>query len=132
MLGRSFAFLLLSAFFMGLLGCATQVPMSDEDAVLSRAQGWLDALLDEDYAAAHAYTSPGFRTRESAPVYRKRYAGSSMWLSGEVKSATCEDDSCQVKSKVEYKIKGMGLTGSLPMTETWVKVDGKWWLYHKK
>ena len=133
MLRRSISLsVLLATLFAGLSGCALFEPKSDEEAVAQRAQGWVDALLEQDYTAAYEFTSPGFKTRESARKYSKRYAGSGMWTKGAVEKVVCEVDSCNVTVRIHYKMKSSGIIASLPMKENWLKVDGQWWLYHTK
>ncbi|WP_041523941.1 hypothetical protein [Gilvimarinus agarilyticus] len=133
MLRRSISLsVLLATLLTGLSGCAMFEPKSDEEAVTQRAQGWVDALLEQDYAAAYEFTSPGFKTRESARKYTKRYAGSGMWTKGAVEKVSCEVETCDVTVRIHYLIKPSNLTASMPLTESWLKVDGQWWLYHKK
>lgn len=131
MLHRSIClFFIMTSLFVGMTGCALLGPKSDEEVVTQRAQEWANALLEQDYSAAYAYTSPGFKSRESARKYTKRYAGSGIWISTNVEKVSCEVDSCKVVVKVGYKIQKQNLTASTLLTETWVRVDGDWWLYH--
>ncbi|UTF59839.1 hypothetical protein [Gilvimarinus sp. DA14] len=118
------------SLFVGVTGCALLEPKSDEEVVAQRAQEWSNALLEQDYSSAYAYTSPGFKSRESARKYTKRYAGSGIWINTNVEKVACEVDTCEVVVKVRYKIQKQNLTASTLLTEKWVKVDGDWWLYH--
>lgn len=110
-----------------LVACAE--PLSPEEAVRLRAQGWMDALLAGDLEGAYGYTSPSYRQFATAGRYHARVEGAGSWDVGEVDTVECEDQVCQVRVIVEYEIKQMGVRNRRPLDYKWIEVEGDWWLY---
>lgn len=114
-----------------LSGCAITEAPSDEETVAKRAQERTDALMQLRYKDAFQYTSPGFRARTDISVYQRMFAGASSWTKGEVRHVTCEESTCKVVLMMTYKLPRIGGETNAPRGETWVKIDGQWWIYHK-
>ncbi len=113
------------------VGCSTQSSMSDEEIVRKRAQERLNALVAQDYEKAYSYASPGYRAGVSAGAHFPKFAGAGSWTKGIVKEVTCAGDVCDVKTSISYTLLRLNLTNTRPMSQRWIKVDGKWWIYHK-
>ena len=114
---------------LALVSCSDVKPLSPEEAVTQRAQGWLDALLDGNLEGAYAFTSPSYRQSATAGRYHARIEGAGRWTTGAVDRATCKDSVCEVRIIVEYEIPQMGVHNRRPLDYVWIEVDGQWWLY---
>ena len=108
-----------------------------EEIVSERAQTRLDLLIEEkDLEKAYKkYTTPAYRDRTTLAYYQTRWLGTANWLEAKVSDETvsCTDDVCEMKVLVTYKvgIKGVKLESTRAMDEKWVKVDNKWYIYHR-
>ena len=119
---------------MGLNACAT-APVKDVEArgsvdasaeVKALAQGRWDALLRGDVTAVYGYLSPPTRASLSLLQYQQRIR-IGFWRKAVVESVACGPEVCKVGVKVTYdyrEIKGV----ETPLSESWVRSDGKWWL----
>lgn len=117
-----------------LSACATTPRLSPEEAVKERATARWELYFSGDLAGAYLYLSPGYRTSVSSLQYQrsvlvKRVA----WTSAEYISSECEETSCKVKFNVNYAISGAipgvkSVKGTQNIEETWVLVDGQWYL----
>jgi len=105
-------------------GCATAPERPAEEIVKARAQARWDALVKEDYAAAYGYLGPGSRAVNSLDAY-KASINKGFYKSGQVETATCEAETCEVQVRVEYEFKGSRI--KTPLGETWIKQQGNWW-----
>lgn len=97
-----------------------------------------DALLSGDLAAAYEYLSPGFRSSVSSLQYQRSILLKKVkWTSAEIIESKCEETICNVEILL-----GFTVYGALPgvskfedteqIYETWVLVDGKWYLVPEK
>lgn len=111
--------------------CATQMNMSDEQIVQKRAQGRLDALLSKDFEKAYSYASPAYRKSVSLNRHKAKVLGAAMWTKGEVLSVLCEVEYCDVTTKIHYRSPQVRTELPTEMKNRWIKIDGKWWIYHK-
>jgi len=114
-----------------LLGCGDRntEPLTSEEAVRLRAQGWLDALLNGDLEGAYGYTSPSYRQFANAGRYHARVEGTGSWDTGIVDTVVCDGPACKVRTIVEYDIKQMGVRNRRPLDYKWIEVEGEWWLF---
>lgn len=126
--GRAFKPVLVLTMLVSLLVACAE-PLSPEEAVRVRAQGWMDALLNGDLESAYDYTSPSYRQFATAGRYNARVEGAVGWDTGEVDTVECEGQVCQVRFIVEYEIKQMGVRNRRPLDYKWIQVEGDWWLY---
>ena len=133
MLARNRTFLLAVVAYVpvALSGC-TSVPAQDTDNIVrSRAQAWLDALMDFDIDGIYRFTSPAYQSAHSARFYSKKYAGRNMWRSAELGEISCDQAEafgvCTVKVIVTYQGFNMREEMTTALTETWVQIDGRWY-----
>lgn len=113
-------------------GCANVGKKPDlppQEAVRLRAQAWADALMAGDLQGAYAFTSPNYRQFASAGRYNMHVAGSSNWTSAEVDSVQCDEEVCDVRVMVEYRMAQYNMTNRRPLPYKWLRVEGDWWLY---
>lgn len=113
------------------VGCATQMSKSDEDIVRKKAQQRLNALLAQDFEKAYSYASPAYRKSVSLNRHKPKVLGAAMWTRGEILSVTCEPEYCDVISKIHYRSPQIRTELPTELTNRWIKIDGKWWIYHK-
>ncbi|MBT4520712.1 MAG: hypothetical protein HOC23_11975 [Halieaceae bacterium] len=121
-----------------LSGCGDQVsePLSKEEAVRLRAQGWMDALLNRNLEEAYSYTSPSYRQFATAMQYNARVAGTPDWETGIVERVECKEQLCDVRYKVKYHFAIPDTTevvkNTRPFDYKWIEVDSEWWLWVPK
>ena len=87
---QKFLFVALAYFLIGLSGCASVPVQGPEKQVRSRAQAWLDALMDFDIDGIYRFTSPAYQSAHSARFYSKNYAGRNMWRTAELGEISCD------------------------------------------
>ena len=128
---RRFVFVVLAYFLIGLSGCASVPAQGPEQQVRSRAQAWLDALMDFDIDGIYAFTSPAYQSAHSARFYSKNYAGRNMWRSAELGEISCDQAEafgvCTVEVIVAYRGFNMSEEMTTVLTETWVQTDDTWY-----
>lgn len=114
------------------VGCATtqQQGGTAEDLVKARAQQRWDALLKGDTKAAYGYLSPGSRAVTSVEAYESSIRAG-FWKSAVVEGASCSTpDSCEARAQIEYEYRGSRV--KTPLSETWIRQEGNWWLVLKQ
>ncbi len=124
--------LALLAAALALAACATT---GDPSAKLGdRAQARWDALLAGDYESAHAYLSPGTRSRLSATDFEIEWKLRKIrYTSAAYQDHQCEsDNACTVRVVVGYSItapvRGLDKWESTSLVqERWVRTQGQWW-----
>ena len=124
--------LAIAAYVLTVLSGCISVPAQDtHNIVRSRAQAWLDALMDFDIDGIYRFTSPAYQSAHSARFYSKNYAGRNMWRSAELGEISCDQADafgvCAVKVLVTYQGFNMREEMTTALTETWVQVDGVWY-----
>lgn len=128
---RKFLFVVLAYFLIGLSGCTSVPAQGPEEQVRSRAQAWLDALMEFDIDGIYRFTSPAYQSAHSARFYSKNYAGRNMWRSAELGAITCDQAEafgvCAVEVVVAYRGFNMSEEMTTVLTETWVQIDDKWY-----
>lgn len=117
-----------------LSACATTPGPSPEEVVMKRATERWELFFSGNLAGAYEYLSPGYRSSVSSLQYQrsvlvKRVA----WTSADYIGSECEETSCKVKFDVGYTISGAipgvkSLKGTQIIEETWVLIDGQWYL----
>ena len=127
---RKFLFVALAYFLIGLSGCASLPAQGPEEQVRSRAQAWLDALMDFDIDGIYRFTSPAYQSAHSARFYSKNYAGRNMWRTAELGEISCDQAEafgfCAVEVIVTYRGFNMSEEMTTVLTETWVQIDDMW------
>ena len=128
---RKFLFVALAYFLIGLSGCASVPAQGPEKQVRSRAQAWLDALMDFDIDGIYRFTSPAYQSAHSARFYSKNYAGRNMWRTAELGEISCDQAEAFGVGAVEVIVTYRGFNMSEEMTtvltETWVQIDDMWY-----
>ena len=125
-----------AAALMLAAGVATQaaaVELVPEAAVRKLANERWQLLIEGKYEDAYQYLAPGFRAVQSYKTYTSRLA-STAWVGGDAVRVECNDerDKCSTTLRLESKAFLPGLTtGNLTtyVDETWIRQDGKWWLF---
>ena len=134
---RCFAVIALAA----IAGCATTGGVSSKSGAASEDPSVLKTrsverwnyLIASKAEKAYDFLTPGFKATKSREDYAREMNGRAMrWTSVAYVSQECEADSCKVKLSVGYKINLGGATGNVnasgPVTETWIKANGKWYV----
>lgn len=110
---------------------------SPATAAESAKQRW-QAVIDQDYAKAYAFLAPGQRSLVTEEDFAKSMRSRpSRWLEAEVKGEECpEVERCVVSVEVKVEasipaVKGQKTTFTSPLTEAWVKRDGRWYYVPK-
>lgn len=124
-----------------LAGCATNGGVSskaatsgaDPSVLKTRSVERWNFLIANNAAKAYDYLTPGFRSTKSRDDYAKEMNGRAMrWTSAAYLSQECETDKCTVKLSVGYKVNLGGPAGTVnssgPVTETWIKTSGSWYM----
>ena len=128
---RKFVLVVLAYFLIGLSGCASVPVQGPEQQVRSRAQAWLDALMDFDIDGIYRFTSPAYQSAHSARFYSKNYAGRNMWRTAELGEIICDQAEafgvCTVGVIVAYRGFNMSEEMTTVLTETWVQIDNMWY-----
>ena len=113
-------------------GCSAFPTKSPEEIVFERAQQRIDLLMAGDYQASYEFTTPGYRSTESAGRYGTRWSGVGMWISANVTKAECAAaeavDRCKAVVEVVYRAVGYDPLTTI-LTEDWLLIGGQWYLY---
>jgi hypothetical protein len=129
---KYFSVIVLALGLGVLSGCASLSNKSDEDVVKERAQARYDALIKGNIRDAWQFTAPTYRQRVSAEGYQSVMGGVGNWKKAEVSSVNCEEDRCEVIGMITYNIARLNMENVIPLTDVWIKTDGKWWVYHRR
>lgn len=120
-----------------LSGCAIFDNRPPEEIVSERAQARLDLLLGKDFERSYPYMTPGYRAIHTVDQYTVDFAGSGMWTDTSIATVGCTRigeapvTACKVIALVSYKPPRMGYIQTTEVTESWVLLDGRWYLNHK-
>jgi len=129
--------MLLALCAASLLFSACATTTSTSEAIEQRATARWDALLGDDVEAAYAYLSPGYRSSVSyKQYYRSLLLIKVKWTGAEYIESICEETTCNVKILLEFTIYGAvpgvkSLDSKQMIEESWVLVDGTWYLVPK-
>ena len=99
-----------------------------------RSEARWKLVLDRNYEEAWDYLTPGFRETTNRYDYARDRTGRPFrYLGAAVMSEECQEDICKIKVLVRYRAiaapSGMSkMTLSREIEETWIRVDGSWWL----
>lgn len=121
-----------------LLLAACQQPAEERSAgeiVQERAQARWDALVNEEFAAAWEYYTPGFRQMSPQDAFAADMSARPVqWNAATVVSAQCQEaeSKCTVLTEVTYQpgggaeeLRNVEITRDLE--EQWILMDGQWW-----
>jgi hypothetical protein len=112
--------------------------MKQEDSIEKRAMGRWDALLSEDVEAAYAFLSPGYRSSVSLTQYHRSLLLTKVrWTGAKYIESDCEETVCSVKISLDFTVYGAlpgvsSFESKQTIKESWVLVDGSWYLVPKK
>ena len=118
--------------FLVLAGCASMGRKEDSAVIKDRAIERWNLLIAHKADKAWDFLSPGYRATKPRDKYADEMNSRGIhWSKVGYGSQTCEEDTCKVHLFVDYNVKLGGPAGmvksSAPITETWVRVDGKWY-----
>jgi len=119
------AFLLFSA-------CAATRPA--EQVAEERAMARWNALLSDDIDVAYEYLSPGYRSSVSSKNYQRSLLLKKVkWNDAKYIESECVETTCKVKISLNYTVFGgvpglKSFDGTQTIEESWVLVDGNWYL----
>jgi hypothetical protein len=105
-----------------------------ENTVEKRATARWDALLSDDLAGAYEYLSPGFRSSVSSVQYQRSVLLRKVaWTGAQYIESDCAETTCKVKISLDYALYGgvpgvKSFEGTEMIEESWVLVDGVWYL----
>jgi hypothetical protein len=118
---------------LALAGCTAAVKKDEDSAVIKEksAQRW-DFLIAHQADKAYDFLSPGYRATKKREDYASEMnARGIQWSKVAFGSQQCETDVCHVHLTVQFKHNMGGPAGVVSslgfVTETWVKVDGRWY-----
>jgi hypothetical protein len=121
-----------------LAGCASTLRDSRAEAIPERAQARWDALISGDYAAAYAFTTPGYRSSNSLTDFEIEVRSRRIqYIGAEYREHRCEDAVCTVKISVDYRVV-RPVTGvpewksSSVVEDRWIYSAGEWWFLPQK
>jgi hypothetical protein len=129
-MNRTLQHTLLLVLGLALSSCAAPTLPPEETVVLRSQERW-DALLRGDAETAYGYTTPGYRELNSVNQYRARFAAGIGWVAARAESATCEEDRCEVKVGLTYRLPKSTAEHTRVFDEVWIRLDDTWWIYHK-
>lgn len=136
MAARAFKTAIGTAIAAGVVaGCASSVSVSPEERVRVRATERWQALIAYQMDKAYAFTTPAYRAVASFERDRARYGSAAQWVGAEVQRVNCEPEKCTVRVRIDVKPIVPGLRRNTVLSthadETWLLVDGQWWLHRE-
>ena len=99
--------------------------------------GRWDALFNKDIEAAYEYLSPGYRSSVSLLQYHRALLLSKIrWTGANYIEGDCEETVCNVKIILDFTVYGAvpgvkSFPSKQSIEESWVLVDGSWYLVPK-
>ena len=132
-------FIRLTGMFCSLVllsACATGTvkSVSPENSIEQRATERWEVLLSGDLAGAYEYLSPAYRTSVSSLQYQRSVLLKKVaWTSAEYLGSSCDETACTVRNNVGFTAHGVvpgvkSYKGTQQIEESWVLVDGQWYL----
>ncbi|MET0067260.1 MAG: hypothetical protein ABW076_13015 [Candidatus Thiodiazotropha sp.] len=117
-----------------LSACATDPAVQakrDEAAVAQRAAERWALLIEGRLESAYEYLTPGYRASTPYPHYQKSVKGQGLWQAATVENVQCEQESCDVKVKLNLKIQYPRMRKPIhtdtEVFERWIRgPDGVW------
>lgn len=128
--------MLTSCSLLLLSACATTA--RTENGIEERAMARWETLLSGDLAAAWEYLSPGYRSSVSSVQYQQSVVIKRVkWTGARYIESDCIETTCKVKISIDYTLHGaipgvQSFTGTQAIEESWLLVDGKWYLVPKQ
>jgi len=132
---RCISLLLLSVSALLLSACATTMP--PEKTVEERAIARWDTILSDDLAGAYEFLSPGYRSSVTSVQYQRSLLLSKVkWNEAQHIESDCTETTCKLKISLRYTVYAAipgvkSFDGTQTIDESWVLVDGIWYLVPK-
>ena len=108
------------------------------ESIEERATARWDVLLSGDTTSAYEYLSPGYRSSVSLQQYQRSLLTMKVaWTGANFNESECTEDLCKVKISIDYSVRGAlpgvkEFKGVQKIEESWVRVDGVWYLVPEK
>jgi len=121
-----------------LLLSACAAPGNKQSTIEERANARWEALLTGDLAAAYEYLSPGYRSSVSSVQYQRMVLLQQIkYTSAKYVKSECEEATCNVTVLVGFTVYGAvpgvkSFDGSRNIEESWILVDGNWYMVPEK
>ena len=116
---------ILLGVFLGISGCVSAPPRSDQEIVAEKAQKRWNLLVAGDFNAAYEMISPAGRSAVTQGGYSNSLKRD-FWKGARVEEVKCASpELCEVRLEIEYEY--MGRRMKTPYEEKWIKQDSAWW-----
>lgn len=122
----------LSGLLLMVSACATTT--SSQGVIEERAMARWEVLLSGDLSAAYDYLSPGYRSSVSSLQYQRSVLRRRVtWTNAKYVESNCDEIACKVQISLDYTLYGAlpgvkSFDGTQTIEESWVLVDGTWYL----
>ena len=119
-----------------LSACATTA--QKEDNIEERAMERWNALLTGDLTGAYEFLSPGYRSSVSSTQYQRSILLNRVkWTAAHYIEGDCTETVCKLKISLDYVLHGAlpgvkSFESTQPIDESWVLVDGLWYIVPEK
>jgi len=105
----------------------------DESAVTKHAVERWNLIIAHKSDKAWDYLTPGYRATKSRESYAEEMNNRGVrWSKVTFSSQECDADTCKVHLLLDYNLDMGGFAGKVasaaPVLETWVKLQGHWYL----
>ena len=121
-----------------LLSACVSTAQRVEDSIEQRATTRWEVLLGGDLAGAYEFLSPGFRSSVTSVQYQRSLLLNRVkWTSARYVESDCTEITCNVKISLDFTVYGAlpgvkSYKGTQTIDESWVLVDGIWYLVPEK
>lgn len=115
-----------------LAACGPQ--LSTEQLLEQRSTERWAAYFSDDLKTVYGYLSPGYRSSVSFKQYQKNLLLMKVqWSKAEFVKSECTETTCKVQISLKYTVYGVlpgvkSYDGIKVIEESWVLVDGNWYL----
>jgi len=129
---RPLQLVLVACSLFLLSACAGLI--DKESQIEERVTDRWEALLSGNLAGAYEYLSPGYRSSVSSLQYQRAVLTQQLeYKSAKYVKSECEDTTCDVTVFVDFTVYGAvpgvkSFDGSRNIVESWVLVDGNWYI----
>ncbi|MCK9538727.1 hypothetical protein [Dokdonella sp.] len=120
-----------------LLGVAGCTDKASPDNVDRRAVERWNYLIEHKAEQAYDYLTPGTRATQTREAYAAAMNNRPVqWKEAKFVDKECDADRCKVQVDVTYSVPmpakgGSGVSSTRTQSETWLLVDGAWYLLPK-
>ena len=126
--------MLCSLMLLSACATGTEKSVSPRSSIEERATERWELYFSGDLAGAYEYLSPAYRTSVSSLQYQRSLLLKPVtYTSADYLEGHCEETTCKVRINVGYNIVGAvpgvkSFKGAQAIEESWVLVDGEWYL----